>query len=223
MKNLYHDSPYLTEKETKVLSVFKNSGKNYVQLEDNIFYPRGGGQKGDKGLLIHGKSTVKVVDSVKSPQSDEEVLLITETEAPNEWVGKKIIAKLDEIFRKKQMRLHSMVHLHHFFMEQAIGQKLPYPKTSDILDGFAFNRYESEEITEEIALKAGELLKEAIKKGAPVKTYADDSRKGFRFWECFGWKVPCGGTHIENISEIGDFSLRFSKKKGMPTINLEIK
>jgi len=46
----FYEDPYLTEIKTVVTGAFTENNQNIIQLRDNIFYPRGGGQKGDKGM-----------------------------------------------------------------------------------------------------------------------------------------------------------------------------
>ncbi|PIP75241.1 hypothetical protein COW86_04870, partial [Candidatus Kuenenbacteria bacterium CG22_combo_CG10-13_8_21_14_all_39_9] len=134
-----------------------------------------------------------------------------------------VLCKLSWEFRNKQMKLHTAAHLHHCLLEKTAGKYLPFPKVSDIQDGFVFNRYESDEITPELVEKTNEVFREAISSGADVKTYPDTEKKGYRWWECLGYKIPCGGTHVKNISEIGTVEIEYNKKKGMSTINIKLK
>ena len=121
------------------------------------------------------------------------------------------------------MKLHSAVHLHHCMMERALGRKVKPPKTSEIQDGFAFNRYDkNEDNCIEIFEIANQYLKEAIDNSADIQTYPDHQRNGFRIWECLGYKIPCGGTHPGNTMEIGDINITYSKKKGKPTVNIQL-
>ena len=223
MTQLYHTQPYLKEIQTKIRSVFKENGKNCIQLEENIFHPHGGGQKGDRGTVIIGNREIKITDTIKDQYSDEGTLLITEEAIGEEMQGKPAVCKLDWEYRYKQMRLHSAVHLHHCLLEKNAGKKLPPPKVSNIEEGFAFNRYETDEITEELAKKANNTMKKQIAEGAEVKIYPDDQKKGFYWWEALGYKIPCGGTHLKDLKEIGDIEFKYSSKKGKPTIKISLK
>jgi alanyl-tRNA synthetase/misacylated tRNA(Ala) deacylase len=107
-------------------------------------------------------------------------------------------------------------------LEKAAGKQLPPPKTSDIQDGFAFNRYECKEITPELVDSANSLFTNAVSTGAAVKTYADASKKGFRWWESLGFKIPCGGTHVADLGEIGDVTIAYSKKSGKQTVTITL-
>ena len=219
----FYEDQYLTEINTTITGVFVENNQNCVQVADNIFYPRGGGQKGDKGILTINGASYSVVDTLKDPYSEDAIILVTTEKVPDGTKGQAVFCKLDWEFRYKQMKLHTSAHLHHCLLEKTAGKSLPFPKVSDIQDGFVFNRYESGEITPELVEKTNEAFREVVTLGAEVKTYPDTVKKGFRWWECLGYKIPCGGTHVKNISEIGAVEIEYNKKKGMPTINIKLK
>ncbi len=218
----FYENPYLSEINTIITGAFEEDGKNCVQVADNIFYPRGGGQKGDRGALIINGVNYNVIDTAKDPYNEDGIIMITAEKAPEDIKDQAVFCKLNWEFRHKQMRLHSAVHLHHCLLEKTAGKSLPFPKVSDIQDGFAFNRYESDEITSDLVEKTNEVFRNAISSGAEVKTYPDIAKKGFRWWECLGYKIPCGGTHIKNISEIGEAEIKHNSKKRMPTVNIRL-
>lgn len=218
----FYENPYLTEINTIITGAFIENNQNCIQVADNIFYPRGGGQKGDKGTLTINGTKYNVVDTIKDPYNEEGIIMITVEKVPENAKGQTVFCKLNWEFRNKQMRLHTAAHLHHCLLEKTAGKSLPFPKVSDIQDGFVFNRYESSEITPELVEKNNEAFCSAVSLGAEVKTYPDVAKKGFRWWECLGYKIPCGGTHIKNISEIGKVEIKYNSKKGMPTINIKL-
>jgi len=219
----FYEDQYLAEIETTITGAFTENNQNFVQVADNIFYPRGGGQKGDKGTLVINGTNFNVVDTLKDPYNENGIIIITTEKVPEDAKGQKVLCKLSWEFRNKQMKLHTAAHLHHCLLEKTAGKYLPFPKVSDIQDGFVFNRYESDEITPELVEKTNEVFREAISSGADVKIYPDTEKKGYRWWECLGYKIPCGGTHVKNISEIGTVEIEYNKKKGMSTINIKLK
>lgn len=223
MTNVFHDHPYQREVETTLLSTFEEEGQYCAKVKENIFHAHGGGQKGDRGTVSLGDRTITVTNAIKDPYSDGDILLILSEALPDEAKGSVVTCRLDWDFRFAQMRLHTAVHLHHCMLERAAQKSLTPPRTSDIQDGFAFNRYEKPcEIDQVLVDSANALFQEAVATGADVKTYPDPTRAGFRWWECLGFKIPCGGTHVANISEIGNVSISYSTKKGNPTINISI-
>ena len=223
MNNLYHKDPYTRSCDTRVKAAFVEDSQNCIQVEDTIFHPHGGGQKGDKGILTVGGRVFHVTNTVKDPMSEVGNGLLIVQEAVDEGLANQPVqCELDWGFRYRQMRLHAAVHLHHCMMERVIGHALPHPKTSDIQDGFAFNRYDSKEVTSELVEKASTEFREFVKAGSQVKTYPDPDKPGFRWWECAGFRIPCGGTHLRDIREIGDVEIAYSTKKGMPTVTITL-
>ncbi len=227
MVNCFHEDPYQREIETKIKGAFEEEeGGTCIHVYDNIFYPHGGGQKGDKGLLFFEDDTkVNIIDTIKDEYSDTVVVLITDQTMPLENVKEKPVkCILNWEFRYKQMRLHSAVHFHHCMLEKALGNKLQHPRTSDINDGFAYNRYsKNKDISPDLIDKANALFLDHIKEGAEVVTYPDEKKgDGFRWWDALGYKIPCGGTHIADLKEIGNIDITVSSKKGKSTINFAL-
>ncbi len=222
MANVFNDDAYKKEIQTKIKHVFEENGKICVDLDDNIFYPKGGGQKGDKGVLIYDDKRIKVVDTIKDQYDEAGAILIVETKPEEGIIGKDITAKIDWEFRYRQMKLHSALHLYHCLIEKVLGKKINNPITADIQDSFAFSRYENQDITEEVVNSATKELVNLISPGAEIKTYPDPEKAGWRWWECLGYKIPCGGTHVRDAKEIGNIEVKFSTKKGNPTINISL-
>lgn len=223
MFNKLYDDLYARELRTTIKRIFTEDDKNCIQLEDNIFYPKGGGQKGDRGTLIIDGKNIQIIDTFKDQYSDDGVLIITKEQVDESNVGKDIKCSLDWNFRYNQMKLHTSVHLHHCMIERVAGKKMPYPQVSSIEEtGFAFNRYDSKEITEELVDKASGEFRKVISGGAEVTTYPDAEKVSFRWWECLGYKIPCGGTHVKDISEIGEVNIKYSAKKGKPTVKITL-
>lgn len=224
-KFLYHIDTYARDVDTEIKSAFEEDGKKIVALRDCLFHPQGGGQKGDRGVISVAGVELKVVDTIKDPYADDGApIMIVEGDIEAVTPGQSAQAKLDWDFREKQMRLHGAVHMHHCAMEDILGQKIPTPRTSDLMeDGTAFNRYETDMVNEDLAVKATERLAEIIANGAPVTMEDDAEREGFRWWHCNGHSIPCGGTHLKDMREVGPLAISYTQKKGKPKITITAK
>jgi alanyl-tRNA synthetase/misacylated tRNA(Ala) deacylase len=221
--NIYHENYYRKEiTGTVLLDVISDDDMNGVVIAENIFSPHGGGQKGDRGVLVYDGISYVIKDAVKERISGD-VLLVTETALPEDAIGNKVDCSLDWDFRYRQMRLHTTVHLHHCMLEKVLNKTLRPPKTSDIQDGNAYNRYEESAITSDVVEAANLEFLNLIKAGAKIETVPDPEREGFRWWHCLSWKIPCGGTHIADVGEIGNLDISFSTKKGSQTISFQLK
>ena len=124
-----YDDNHLKALRTIFKGTFEEDGQICAHTEDNLYYPHGGGQKGDRGELVFEDGTIlKVLDTIKDKYSASNgVNLIVDREL-DEYRGKSVECKLDWDFRYAQMKLHTCVHLHHCVLEKALGRKLPYPK-----------------------------------------------------------------------------------------------
>jgi len=222
MEQYLYRNLYQKYVETRITDIIELNGNDYVVIEDNIFYPQGGGQKGDKGNLTIDGIEYKVLTTIKHPDSKTLALLNLEELLPANLKGSKCTADLDWDFRYKQMRLHSTLHLYHYLLEQILG-KLDYPVLSMINDdGTAVLRYENSAITDRVIEKATDELKNIINKGNELITFPDKEREGFRYWKYDEHVIPCGGTHLKDTSEIGNIKVEFYVKRGQESIKFAL-
>ena len=80
-----------------------------VRLDRSIFYPTGGGQPGDSGLLRWEGGEAKVVDTLKAEGGD--VLLVLAPDATRPSVGASVQSVLDWERRHLHMRMHTALHV----------------------------------------------------------------------------------------------------------------
>ena len=101
MKKLYYESPYKKEFEATVLSCVKGKKGYEAVLDETAFYPEGGGQPADTGVI----DGVRVYDV---HERDGVVVHYTEGELPE---GKKVKGVIDWERRFCLMQEHSGEHL----------------------------------------------------------------------------------------------------------------
>jgi len=208
---LYWEDPYMREFKAKVVKVEGNK----VALERSCFYPRGGGQVGDTGVI----EKAKVVDTVK----DEEGTIwhILETETPFH-VGQEVSGVIDWDKRYKTMRLHSAAHIVYYKMVDVFGSQCK-PPASGIVDSLKDRSdYLFPEGLDREKLKQAETLANGfIAENIPIKTWTDE--EGIRHWLSEGLpEMHCGGTHVKNTSEIGHVRVERGKKPGAGKERIEI-
>ncbi|GHU85202.1 serine-tRNA(Ala) deacylase AlaX [Clostridia bacterium] len=221
MEELYYEDKYAKEIETTARVTIGDEDVAYLKFEENIFYPQGGGQKGDRGkVVLNKKETCNVVNTIKDSQLGGAISIVDE-KLLEELDSVKVECFLDWPFRYAQMKLHTVVHAHHCVMEEVIGEEIAFPKVSSIEDGFAFNKYSAESFDFAKLGKVNEEFQKHLKAGAEVKTYAEKGMD-FRWWECMGHKIPCGGIHVDNLTEVGDVDITFSNKKGNITVKFAL-
>jgi misacylated tRNA(Ala) deacylase len=105
VEELFRQDAYLKQADATVTAV-EDRG---VRLDRSIFYPTGGGQPGDTGVLRWDGGEAKVVDTVKADVTD--VLLVLAPDASKPAVGTPVRCELDWERRYKHMRMHTALHV----------------------------------------------------------------------------------------------------------------
>jgi misacylated tRNA(Ala) deacylase len=105
VEELFRQDAYLKQTDATVTAV-EDRG---VRLDRSIFYPTGGGQPGDTGVLRWDGGEAKVADAVKADGND--VLLVLAADAPKPAVGTQVRCELDWERRYKHMRMHTALHV----------------------------------------------------------------------------------------------------------------
>jgi misacylated tRNA(Ala) deacylase len=105
VEELFRQDAYIKQTDATVTAVEERG----VRLDRSIFYPTGGGQPGDTGLLRWNGGEAKVVDTVKTEGGD--VLHVLASDSPRPEVGTKVHAILDWERRHLHMRMHTALHV----------------------------------------------------------------------------------------------------------------
>ncbi len=217
---LYYEDKYKKELQTKIIDIFFENEKCFIRLENSIFYPQGGGQKGDRGYLIIDGKKYNILNSIKDENYNS--ILMMEDSINQKYINKDINCYLDWEFRYKQMRLHTSLHLIHAIIEEVKGSKLDYPLISTIEDGFAYNKYDENSFDISILTEVEDRFYKLAQTDNEVITYPDVEKEHYRYWQCMNYKIPCGGIHISKLSEIGKVKIETSHKKKTITIKISL-
>jgi Ser-tRNA(Ala) deacylase AlaX len=223
---LFHEEPYLKQLECRVdLFERDDAGLPFALLSQTVFYPQGGGQLGDRGLLsvlIAGEGkALRTLEIVSTKKRDDQIrhYLNVDDEAfmqlQERVIGQQATATLGWSLRYHQMRLHSAMHLMHCMLEQTLGRSIPHPVRSPLSDDVGENQYEFvAEFNEDNLKQATDALNEFCSAGHEIRTQADISKgQGFRWWQCEHWTIPCGGVHVRNTREVGVVTSSMKIKK----------
>lgn len=219
---LFRDDAYATDFEAKVLSA--EPGK--VVLDRTLFYPEGGGQPGDTGvLLLPDGRELRVGDARKGAAPDEVVHLLADA-ALALTPGMRLTGRIDWERRHRLMRMHTCLHL--------LSAVIIAPVTGGAVgDGYGRLDFDLPESPERDEVQAK--LNALIRRDAPVafrwiteaeldarpelvKTMSVQPPRGrgqVRLVEVEGIDLqPCGGTHVRRIGEIGEVAISKVEKKG---------
>ena len=192
---LYNEDPYLREFEAEVTSIDGNG----VVLDRTAFYPEGGGQEGDTGIV----EGVRVTDT---RMVDDRIVHILEA-PPSFKVGHNIKCQIDWERRHRTMRLHSAAHIMEHFLWQRLGKINRLGSHVDDKKDRADYEYDGKLPPDELKA-AEEATNRFLAEGHEIKIRLDPSRPRIRIWSCGDIEMPCGGTHVRNTREIGAIRLR---------------
>src|SRR5579871_1084370 len=103
---LFRDDAYLRAARAQVLRVSERG----IELDRTVFYPQGGGQAGDSGILTRaGGATLAIIDTRKGEADG--VLHVPAPGGALPEVGETVQLQLDWERRYRLMRLHTALHL----------------------------------------------------------------------------------------------------------------
>jgi misacylated tRNA(Ala) deacylase len=221
IKVFYQDS-YLTQLDAVVSKV----DGEWLEFDQTIFYPEGGGQPGDTGTLLHQDASLTIVDTRKGESLDSICHQLSDADhALN--VGDHVQLQLNWARRYRHMRMHSCLHL--------LGSLIPVPVTGGSVGelksrlDFDVGEYvlDKEKLTIELnkLITAStpvsfESMTDAQLDANPglIRTMSVQPPRGSGTIRMVRMAdvdyQPCGGTHINNTAEIGPVSIRKIENKG---------
>ena len=212
-------------------------GKHYLIFSETVFFPKGGGQKGDKGTLylndeiVSKTSLPNEISIIDTRKRDERILHYINTNINKEIyedyiIGSQFNTKLDWSFRYQQMKLHSIAHLHHCFLEKVLGHNIDFPIYSEMMSDYGINRYPMADIIDkETEYRVLNELNIFLSESHEILVYQNSDKNHpdwYRWWECGEWKIPCGGIHPLNTNEIGCADIDILSKKGNTTVTFKV-
>src|SRR5690606_18343858 len=109
------------ENEVKISRIRKIESKKdgtvyQIVLDHTPFYPEGGGQAGDKGVLVSANQTIEIIDTKK-----ENNLILHFTKQLPEDLEATFVAKVNTDLRRKAAKNHSATHLLHQALRTILG------------------------------------------------------------------------------------------------------
>jgi misacylated tRNA(Ala) deacylase len=197
-----------------------------IQLDTTVFYPTGGGQPGDVGVLRAAAGDIPIANTIKGDAPDA-VIHVPAAGARTPAVGETVEAVIDWDRRHRLMRFHTALHLLCSIVPGAvtggsIGEdkaRLDFDVATDSLD------------KEGIATRLNALVAgahpvtprwisddELAARPELVRTMSVKPPSGHgsvRLLDIDGVDLqPCGGTHVRNTAEIGAVVVTKIENKG---------
>jgi misacylated tRNA(Ala) deacylase len=230
-KLLFRDDAYLQTCNATVTAVHAGG----FELDQTVFYPNGGGQPGDAGTLKRADgSSVAITDTRKGDGVDG-VLHIPAAGAPQLTVGEAVTLQLDWPRRYAHMRIHTALHvLSCVVVAPVTGGNISAEKgrLDFDIDMALLNAEKIEHAANALIARAvgTETVwitdQELDAQPELVKTMSVAPPRGagrVRLLKIPGIDLqPCGGTHVQNIAEIGGIKVLKIRSEGKHNKRVEI-
>ena len=211
------------------------AGDGRIELDRTIFYPTGGGQPGDSGVLVRaGGERLTIVDTRKGEGPDTVLHIAAPGSAPP-VAGELVKMEIDWPRRYALMRLHTALHVMSCVVIAPVtgGQiaedkaRLDFDIDLALLNAAHIEREVNAIIGRGLATETVWITEaELDERPELVKTMSVQPPRGagrVRLLRIPGVDLqPCGGTHVRNIAEIGPIRVIRIRNEGRRNRRVEI-
>ena len=212
--------------------VVKNKD-NYVSFDQTAFYPLGGGQPSDTGIIKWENKQSFVKEVIKKGDTIEHII---EGEKPS--AGSKVYAVLDWDKRFAHMKMHTAQHIISGIIFDDYGARTV---GNQIHADYSRVDFSPANFTEKDLEVIKNKFNEIVKRNIPVKIYAEERTSlekrvnqqranldllpkfisKLRIVEIEDFDIcPCAGTHVKNTSEIPQIDKIKKENKGKDTLRI---
>ena len=213
-----------SESDVKITRIRKVDSKKdgvlyQIVLDNTPFYPEGGGQVGDKGMLVSANETIEIIDTKK-----ENNLILHFTKQLPENVNAGFVAKVNQDLRSLSSRNHSATHLMHQALRSILGTHVeqkgslvnPNYLRFDFSHFAKMTEAELQQVEDFVNARIQEQLPLIERRNIPFAQAVEEGAMAL-FGEKYGDEVRaikfgesmelCGGIHVKNTAEIWYFKI----------------
>ncbi len=199
----------------------KGTAFNQLILDKTPFYPEGGGQVGDTGVLRIGATELKVLDTRK-----ENNVIIHYVEKIPENINEAISAEINSANRLLTENNHTATHLMHAALRSVLGSHVQQKGSLVKMDLLRFDFSHFEKLSDEEISKIETIVNQKIRANIPLEENrsmaieeAKNSGAMMLFGEKYGETVRmitfdkdysrelCGGCHVDSTGSLGSFKI----------------
>ena len=206
--------------ETSVAATDADSdGRSLVKLEESPFYPEGGGQVSDSGVIAWDGGEARVED-VYRVGADQALRVAGVAPA----AGARVEARVDHETRHRTMRNHTATHLLHAALRAALGTHVRQAGSAVRPDKLRFDFTHGKPLTPDELRGIEDSVNDWVKASRPVRALEMEraEAEGLGAMALFGEKYGdwvrmveiegvsrelCGGTHVASSAECGIFAI----------------
>jgi len=228
---LFRDNAYLKAASARVLAVHERG----IELDRTIFYPLGGGQPGDTGVLVRPNGERIVIADTRKGEAIDTVLHIPAPSMARPEVGETLTLEIDWPRRYALMRLHTALHVMSCVVVAPVTggnisadkARLEFDIDMSLLDAAKIEGGTNALIARGVDTETVWITDEELDtRPELVKTMSVQPPRGsgrVRLLRIPGIDLqPCGGTHVRNIAEIGGIRVLKIRSEGRRNRRVEI-
>jgi len=231
---LYHTDSYLSTFEAEVVAVDGNA----VALNQTAFYPGGGGQMADRGVVLAHGRCLRLTGIAKRGDVVWHELDVTDG-APLR-AGDTVTGELDWDFRYRMMRTHTALHMLCGIIFRDFGAQVT---GGQMYADRARMDFSMEAFTPECVRNIVERIREHVAADHPIKVYSLPRERAFEIPDLIRTKINLlppgietvriveivgldlqadGGTHVHSTREVGGITVLKTDNKGKFNKRMEI-
>lgn len=231
------DNEYEKEFKAEVTKTMEESEAHhdgYLCLDRTLFYKEGGGQPADHGKISWNQNTAEVVDVQRE---HGEIRHFVKGEIPQS--GTEVEGVIDWDRRYRHMRMHTAQHMVSWVVLNRYNASTAGNQIHEEYSRIDFEPADFEESdVEKIEKSVNALIEKKLdvdKKYMPREQVEQAVEEGRTNLDLIPEHVdplrivvigeddlcPCGGTHVDNVEEIGEIKIRDRISKGEDVERLE--
>lgn len=209
-------------KDDELVQSAEEGDKVSIVLDNTTFYPEGGGQVGDCGLITNENLVLEVLNTKKGANNSiKHIGIIKSGRISN---GDKVKTLVDGETRMSAARNHSATHLLHKALREVLGEHVNQAGSLVTPERLRFDITHFEAISNEelkvIEEKVNNVILSSLDIKCDIMNIKEAKEKGATalFGEKYGDEVRvvsmgdystelCGGTHLTNTSQVGMFKI----------------
>ena len=224
---LYHTDSYVQTFESKVNGL--DEANHAIILDRTAFYPGGGGQPFDTGILIYNQISITVN---RARKVGDDVLHFLDPGMPLPAMGDTVTGNITWERRYKLMRTHTALHVLCGVVFRDFGASVTGGDMDPLQGRMDF---EFETMQRELVQTIQEAINREIEKNRPIKTAILPREEAFKIPDLIRTKINLlpegipqvrvveivgldlqadGGTHVHATGEVGPIRIVDYKSKG---------
>ena len=197
-----------------VADIKMENGITTISLDQTVFYPQGGGQPYDTGIISNNNG-IFAVNEVR--YEDGVVNHIGKFELGEFRVGDIVTCEIDVEKRKMHTRLHSAGHLLDIAVKELDlkwkpGKGYHFPQGPYIEYSGSLHGKDISDLMMEIEARCQEIIGRNTQTRVEFSGTKTRDGKPLRIVYYGDTGIPCGGTHVANLKDIGEVTIRKIKQ-----------